>query len=100
MTPVFGKKTNHALGDLVELPIVASAHFSAGEFVFSNTDGYAVPVHAPGALVFAGVATAEADNRNGADGDLSVVVSRRGVYTLKLPDTRGYDNATDRLPGL
>jgi len=76
------RNTEYSLGDLLSIPVAAETRIFAGSLVCSNADGYAVPAADTAGLVFEGVATAQADNRNGADGDLSVVVRRRGRYRL------------------
>jgi len=76
------RNTQYSLGDLLSIPVAAETRIFAGSLVCSNADGYAVPAADTAGLVFEGVATAQADNRNGADGDLNVVVRRRGRYRL------------------
>lgn len=76
------RNTEYSLGDLLSIPVAAETRIFAGSLVCSNADGYAVPAADTAGLVFEGVATAQADNRNGADGDLNVVVKRRGRYRL------------------
>lgn len=74
------RNTEYSLGDLLSVPVAASTRIFAGSLVCVNTAGYAVPAADTAGLKFVGVATAQADNRNGSDGDLSVVVRRRGRY--------------------
>ncbi len=76
------RNTEYSLGDLLSIPVAAETRIFAGSLVCSNADGYAVPAADTAGLIFEGVATAQADNRNGADGDLNVVVRRRGRYRL------------------
>ena len=76
------RNTEYSLGDLLSIPVAAETRIFAGSLVCSNADGYAVPAADPAGLIFEGVATAQADNRNGAGGDLNVVVRRRGRYRL------------------
>jgi hypothetical protein len=74
------RNTEYSLGDLLSVPVAATARIFAGSLVCIGADGYAVPAADTAGLLLAGVATAQADNRNGADGDLSVVVRRRGRF--------------------
>jgi len=76
------RNTEYSLGDLLAIPVAAGERIFAGALVCTDADGYAVPAADTAGLTFEGVATAQADNRNGADGDLSVVVRRRGRYKL------------------
>ncbi len=74
------RNTEYSLGDLLSIPVAAGACIYAGALVCADADGYAVPAADAAGLIFQGVATAQADNTAGADGDLSVVVRRRGRY--------------------
>ena len=74
------RNTEYSLGDLLSVPVAASARIFAGSLVCVGADGYAVPAADTAGLLLAGVATAQADNRTGQDGDLSVVVRRRGRF--------------------
>ena len=76
------RNTEYSLGDLLSIPVAAATRIFAGSLVCSDADGYAVPAADTAGLVFEGVATAQADNRTGEAGDLSVVVRRRGRYRL------------------
>ena len=74
------RNTEYSLGDLLSIPVAASTEVFAGSLVCSDADGYAVPAADTAGLTFEGVATARADNSSGADGDISIVVRRRGRY--------------------
>jgi hypothetical protein len=76
------RNTQYSLGDLLALPVATGTRIFAGSLVCVGADGHALPAADAEGLLFAGVATAQADNRNGSDGDLSVVVRRRGRYRL------------------
>jgi len=76
------RNTEYSLGDLLSMPVAAGSRIFAGALVCSNASGYAVRAADSAGLVFEGVATAQADNRNGAAGDVRVVVRRRGRYRL------------------
>jgi len=74
------RSTQYSLGDLLAIPVAAGERIFAGSLVCCNGSGYAVPAEDAAGLVFVGVATEGADNRNGSDGELCVVVRRRGRY--------------------
>ncbi len=76
------RNTEYSLGDLLSVPVAATETIYAGALVCTDADGYAVPGADTAGLTFAGVATARSDNAGGADGDVSVVVRRRGRYKL------------------
>lgn len=81
------RNTEYSLGDLLAIPVAGGERIFAGALVCTNASGYAVPAADTAGLVFEGVATAQADNRTGSDGALSIVVRRRGRYKL---DYQGY----------
>jgi hypothetical protein len=74
------RNTEYSLGDLLSVPVAAGEQIFAGSLVCLNASGYAVPAADVAGLLFAGVATAQADNRTGQDGDVNVVVRRRGRF--------------------
>jgi len=74
------RNTEYSLGDLLAIPVAAGEEIFAGSLVCSSGAGYAVPAADTAGLKFEGVATENVDNSGGSDGDLSVVVRRRGRY--------------------
>ena len=72
--------TQYSLGDLLAVPVAAGQCIYSGALVASNDSGYAVPASDSSGLVFEGVAVERADNSDGADGDVNVIVRRRGRY--------------------
>jgi len=74
------RNTEYSLGDLLSIPVAAGERIFSGSLVCSNSGGYAVPADDAAGLVFEGVATEQADNRNGSNGDISIVVRRRGRF--------------------
>ena len=74
------RNTEYSLGDLLAIPVAAGEEIFAGSLVCTNASGYAVPADDAAGLVFEGVATEGVDNSDGSDGDLNVVVRRRGRY--------------------
>jgi len=74
------RNTEYSLGDLLAIPVAAGAEIFAGSLVCTNSAGYAVPAADTAGYTFEGVATEHVDNSGGANGDLNVVVRRRGRY--------------------
>jgi hypothetical protein len=74
------RNTEYSLGDLLSIPVAASTRVFAGSLVCIDAEGYAVPAADSAGLIFAGVATARADNLDGSAGEVSIVVRRRGRY--------------------
>ncbi len=81
------RNTQYSLGDLLSVPVAAGERIFAGSLVCADADGHAVPAADTDGLKFMGVATVQADNRNGSDGDVRVVVRRRGRYCLAYAGT-------------
>lgn len=76
------RNTPHRDGVLMAFPVKAGAHIHAGALVVLD-GGYAKPGVKAAGLVFAGCAAAAADNGDGADGDLEVLVRRNRVFRWK-----------------
>jgi hypothetical protein len=83
MTLSANRHSKMIVGDVIELPVYTGVHIYAGGFVCVNTGhGYAIPgVDASGNLCM-GIAESEADNTNGASGDIVVRVRRTGVFRM------------------
>jgi hypothetical protein len=62
-----------------------------GSFVALDSDGYAVPL-TTAVTVFAGIAEADADNSDGADGAISVRVYADAVVELDVTSVAGPDD--------
>ncbi|MFW6118879.1 MAG: hypothetical protein ACOC7S_00935 [Planctomycetota bacterium] len=82
------KKTEYSLGDLLSVPVAADTCIFGGALVAVNSHGYAIPARSRCNLLFAGVATARADNRGGRPGGKHVLVRRRGRYRLDYQGER------------
>lgn len=80
------RNTEFSLGDLLSIPVAGSTRIFSGSLVCTNANGHAVPAADTAGYLFEGVAVARVDNRTGSDGDLSVVVRRRGRFKF---DFRG-----------
>lgn len=89
--------TEYSLGDLLAIPVVGGVRIFAGSLVCTNPNGYAVPGADMEGLVFEGVATDGADNGKGSDGDLNVVVRRRGRYRLDAEDAIDQGDMSTRV---
>jgi len=76
----YDRNTDYSLGDLLAIPVAAGERIFAGTLVNANLAGYAKPAEDIAGEVFEGVATKQADNRLGGDGDADVVVRRNGRF--------------------
>lgn len=76
------KKTEYRVGEEVAVPIDDGDKIYAGAFVCANAGGYGVPGADTAGLTFVGVAREGGDNTNGADGAVSVIVRRKGVFKM------------------
>ena len=74
------RSTQYSLGDLLAVPVAAGEAIYSGSLVASNGSGYAVPASDSAGIVFEGVAVEQADNSDGSDGEVQVIVRRRGRY--------------------
>lgn len=74
------RSTTYSLADLLAIPVEAATRIWAGTMVCVNAAGYAVPAADAVGNQFEGVAEAQADNRLGAAGAISVVVRRKGRF--------------------
>lgn len=83
----------HVIGDKTELPVAASLRIFQGAAVGENGTGYARPLNAGDA--FCGFAEAEADNRDGANGEIDVQLKRSGRIEL---DVVGADVTSNDQP--
>ena len=83
------RKTDYSLGDLLAIPVAAGETIYTGSLVCTNPEGYAVPAADSAGYTFEGVATERADNSDGSDGDVTVVVRRRGRYRFACASNLG-----------
>jgi hypothetical protein len=77
------KKSEYKHGVEGSYPVKGGSKIFAGALVAFDTDGDIIPGADTAALVFAGVSLEYVDNTGGADGALSVLVRRKGVYRMK-----------------
>lgn len=74
--------TRHREGTVTAHAVKGAAHIFKGAIVCADSTGYAVPGSDSVGYTFIGVAIEDADNTNGADGDLKVRVMGRGVFSF------------------
>ena len=84
------RRTEYSLGDLLAIPVAGGEQIFAGSLVCSNAAGFAVPAADGAGLTFQGVAMERADNRTGGDGDLRILVHRRGRFRFACQTTLKY----------
>lgn len=78
------KKTEYREGVEISIPVDDGDKIYAGAMVCANADGYAVPGADTAGLIFMGIAREQADNASGQDGDISVLVRRRGLFKMSF----------------
>lgn len=74
------RKSMRKDGTLFTLPVAGNTVIYAGSLVSINAEGYAVPAGDRPGETFAGKAYTRADNRGGANGDVTVDGHRSGVF--------------------
>lgn len=74
--------TKYRDGLLSALPVKAATHIYKGSLVSVDAGGYAVPGGDTAGHTFMGVSLEEADNTDGASGELSVRVQTSGVFSF------------------
>lgn len=74
--------TRHREGTVTAHKVKAATQLFKGGIVCADTAGYAVPGGDTAGYTFIGVAIEDADNTNGADGDIIVRVMARGVFSF------------------
>jgi hypothetical protein len=78
-------------GDRRSYPVEEATRIYQGTLVYVNAAGYACDVTATGVNAFVGIAVAEADNTDGADGAIEVEVYTEGDFEL----TGTFNSITD-----
>ena len=91
------KKTEYTEGVELSIPVDDGDTIYAGALVCVNADGYAVPGADTAGLIFMGVAREAADNSAGQDGDVSVVVRRRGLFKMAFATAITIANVGDNV---
>jgi len=83
LTENVGNEMESRIGELLHFPVKASTHVYKGSLVAIETGiGFAVPAGDTSGHIFVGVATMEADNSSGSNGDIDVIVRRWGIIPL------------------
>lgn len=67
-------------GELIGVPVAASAVIHAGALVVANATGYAAPGSTATTLTYLGRAESAVDNTGGADGAKTVTVRRKKAF--------------------
>ena len=78
-------------------PVAAAQKIYAGALVAVNADGYALPGDDASGLIFEGVAVERKDNSSGSNGDLEVVLHRRGLFRMTLGHAITQANVGDNV---
>ncbi len=86
-----------AQGVELAFPVAASQKIYAGALTAVNADGYAVPGDDATDLIFEGVAMEQKDNSAGSNGDLEVVLHRRGLFLMTLGNAITQANVGDNV---
>lgn len=74
------RNTSHRDGELFAVRCAAAVRIYGGHIVCANADGFAVP--GASGLTVLGVSDDFADNRDGEQGDISVMVRRQKAFYL------------------
>lgn len=74
------RNTPYRDGELTPVPVAAGESIPAGVIVCINSDGYAVNGKEAADLRYAGCSDEAVDNRDGADGDLFILVRMRKAF--------------------
>jgi len=77
------RNTEMKEGELISVPVAASAVIDAGKIVVANAAGYAAPGSTATTLTYLGRAEEAKDNTGGANGDLDILVRRKKAFKFK-----------------
>jgi len=84
-------------GNELDFPVAASQTIYAGALVCVNANGYALPGADTANLIFQGIALEQKDNSSGSNGDLDVVLQRRGLIKVILDTAISQANVGDNV---
>lgn len=87
-----GKNTPYRIADKISLPVAAGKKIFEGSIAVVNAAGYAEPATKAAGLTAAGRAETYADNTDGADGNVSVLV-KRGCFLFNNSGTAAVTQA-------
>lgn len=91
------KLTEYTEGVELSIPVDDGDTIYAGALTCVNADGYAVAGADTAGLIFMGVAREQADNSAGQDGDINVIVRRRGLFKMALASAISIANVGDNV---
>jgi len=91
------KQLERTEGVELAFPVAASQTIYGGALTCVNANGYAVPGADTNGLIFQGVATERQDNASGSDGDLDVVLRRRGLIKVIMDTAISQANVGDNV---
>ena len=91
------KKTEYREGVDISIPVDDGDIIYAGALVCVNAAGYAVAGADTAGLIFMGVARESVDNSGGQDGDVNVLVRRRGLFKMELATAISIANVGDNV---
>lgn len=91
------KALQYTEGVELSFPVDDGDKIFGGALVAVNAAGYLVPGSDTAGLIFQGVSLTYADNTLGSDGDLSVVVRRRGLIRMELSTAISQANVGDNV---
>jgi len=91
------KSVEYTEGVELAIPVDDADKIYGGAFVCVNAAGYAVEGADTAGLIFMGLATEQKDNTDGDDGDLDIVVRRRGLVKAILDTAITQANVGDNV---
>jgi hypothetical protein len=91
------KKTQYRDGIEASLPVDGGSVIYAGALVSANASGYLIPGADTASTTFQGVAREHVDNTSGADGAVSCLVRRRGLFRVTSSSSLTQANAGNKV---
>ncbi|MFH2011687.1 MAG: hypothetical protein ABIJ37_03130 [Pseudomonadota bacterium] len=91
------KKIEYREGVELSIPVDDGDEIFAGANVCFNAAGYAVKGGDVSGLIYAGVSREYADNTNGLDGAINVLVRRRGLFKMEFATAISQANVGDNV---
>ncbi|MBU8912331.1 MAG: hypothetical protein KOO65_13760 [Desulfobacterales bacterium] len=80
-----------------DFPVAATEKIFAGAMACVNADGYCLEGSDTAGLIFQGIAMSQQDNTDGSDGDLRIVLRRRGLIKMILDTAITQANVGDNV---
>jgi hypothetical protein len=91
------RDAHHREGKELAFPVAASEKIFGGALTCVNANGYALEGSDTAGLIFQGVATARADNSSGLNGDIDIVLRRRGLVKVVMDTAITQANVGDEV---